>query len=266
MKSKNIDVESYKNLLLFAMPVDICGLRLKQYRVRDLLCDYDDFNAYRQFVYLTKDTVHKDIKKQIDDYMFDVKEQLAIGFKECNYDLEYDTFDLVGYIEYINNAFVNFLNYFTQHKIYEVSHVPSLDLLKIIYDDTNVLCISRNQYSDMMNRFCILNYASSLEDDEDKIKKTKAAEEFDDKKRELEEKFGFKKKQDVTFNSILSWLANDGYKHETLIYKTIYQVMDAMKRKCYMDYCELINSARSNGNCNMKEAELKKINKAFCLY
>lgn len=266
MKSDNVDIESYKNLLLFAMPVTIYGLKARQMRIRDLLCSYDSFNATRQFVYLTKDTMHKDIKSKIDEYMFDIKEYLAINFKECDYELEYDTFDLIGYIEYINQAFVEFLDYFTYHKIESVSHVPSLDLLKIVYDDTKVLCLSRKQFNDMMDRFCILNYSNRLEEDDNKITKTKSAEEFDEKKKELEDRFGFKKKQDVTFNSTLSWLANDGYRHEALIYKTIYQVMDTIKRKNYMEYCRLINNARSNGTCNMKEGELRKINNALCLY
>lgn len=265
MDNKNVDIESYKNLLLFAMPVSMYGLKVKQYKVRDLLCSYDEFNYNRQFVYLNKNSLHKRVKSDIDNHMFDVKEYLAMNYGDVGYDLEYDTFDLVGYVEYINQSFVSFMTYFTQHTISSVDHIKELDLLRIIYDETKVLCLNREQFSDMMNRFCILNYASSLSD-ADRIEKTKAAEEFDEKKKELEDKFGFKKKQEITFNSILSWLANDGYKHETLIYKTMYQVMDSMRRKGYMEYCKLINNARSNGNCNMKEAELKKINNAFCLY
>lgn len=265
MEDKHIDIESYKNLLLFAVPVSLYGLEIKQYKVRDLLCGYEEFNRYRQFVYLSKNTLHKQTKKDIDAYMFDVKEYLLMNYGEAGYSLEYDTFDLVAYVGYLNHAFVEFLTYFTQHTISDVTHIKEIDLLRIVYDDTKVLCLNREQFGDMMNRFCILNYASSLSDTE-RIEKTSAAEEFDEKKKELEDKFGFKKKQDITFNSILSWLVNDGFDHNLLINKTMYQVMDSMRRKGYMEYCKLINNARSSGNCNMKEAELKKINNAFCLY
>lgn len=262
-----LDIESYKNLLLFAQPVKIYGLHLKQFRVRELLTGFNKFNYMRNFVYyINKDSINDEYKREIDDFMFDVKEELMIKYGYVGYDIEYDTFDLVSYHPEYNAMFTMFLSYFTQDRISSAIHIPQLDRINITYNDTKVSPISRKEFYDMMNRFCLLNYANEILEDNDKMEKTQAAIDFDKKKKELENKFGFKEKPTMTFNSILSWLANDGYTHDTLIYKTIFQVMDAFKRKNHMEYCKMINNARSNGLCNMKEAELKKVNNAFCLY
>lgn len=260
-----VDIESYKNLLLFAQQVNISGFDIKQFTVRELLTEYSVFNTKRQFVYIDKDTFSSKDKTDIDSYMFDVKEMLAISYSDVGYDLEYDKFDMVCYIGFVNAMFIDFLNYFTNHKIISVSHMPEFDRMNISYDDTKILGITREDFNIMMNMFCVLNYATEINDDV-KVRKTKNAEEFDDKKKELESKFGFVDKPTITFNSILSWLVNDGYTHEILINKTIYQVMDSFKRKNHMEYCKMINTARSNGLCNMTDNELNKVNNAFCLY
>lgn len=264
---EQLDLDYYKNLLLFAQPVNMYGFSIKQYKVRELLTKYKEFNRIRSFVYISEENFIKEERQRIKNAMFDVKEQLLMSYPNTGYELSYDLYDLTLYHPVINTMFIEFLNFFTYHKIELVSHIPALDYLKIVYDeDIKVTTLTRKQFNDMLNRFCILNYANELVDEKDRITKTDKAKEFDDRKRELESKFGFEKKEDVTFNSILSWLANDGYKHETLIYKTIYQIMDAFKRKNYMEYCHLINTARGNGICNMNEAELRKINNAFSLY
>lgn len=265
--SEKLDIEVYKNLLLFAMPINLYGLHLKQFRVRELLTEFNKFNYMRNFVYyINKDAIGEEHKKEIGDFMFDIKEYLMIGYPHAGYEIEYDTFDLVCYHPEYNAMFVMFLNYFTHDNILTATHKPELDMLEITYNETKITPLTRTHFADMMNVFCLLNYANEILEDDEKIEKTQAAVDFDSKKRELEAKFGFKEKPSMTFNSVLSWLANDGYRHETLIYKTIFQVMDSLKRKNHMEYCKMINTARSNGLCNMKEAELKKINNAFCLY
>lgn len=262
-----MDIEVYKNLLLFAQPIELYGFKVKQYTVLELLTEFNRFNYMRNFVYhINKDSINAKYKREIDLFMFDVKEMLVMEYDCVGYDIAYDTFDLVCYHPEYNALFVAFLNYFTDDNIQSAEHMPQIDRLNVTYNDVNVCPLTREEFKDLLNRLCLLNYANEIDDIEDKVEKSEEAVDFDEKKRALKEKYGFKDKPTMTFNSILSWLANDGYTHETLINKTIFQIMDALKRKNHMEYCKLINNARSNGMCDMKEAELKKINNAFCLY
>lgn len=265
---KLITQEDFRNHLIIGEDVYVCGLGVVQYTVEDIIKNYQEFNYMRHFVYFNKDSLSEKIRPQIDERMFDIKEALMMEYQFNNYDLEYDTFDMIGYVHEVNELFVQFLNYFTYHTINKVYHQPIMDMLIVQYDDNKILEIDRKIFGEIIDRFSILNYATSVSDNKDTIKQTDRAKDFDEKARKIKQDFDIKEKPDMTFNSILSWIVNsvNGYTHDNIKSKTIYMIMDTYMRKNHTAYCDMMNRARSNGICNLKENEFKKINYALNLY
>lgn len=263
---------NYRNkLLLKKLDANILGLNIKQFTVNDIDdVGYEEFNRKRQFIFLNKNTFSDDaLAMEIDKYMMEIKETLMFQYQDILYDIDYNLFDLISYIPFINDMFIEFLEFFTINKIHKVYHVPEDDEMVIIYDD-KLMHINRNQFDDLLRMFSILNFSTDLFNEDSKIAKAKEVYDFDKQVEELKGKYSFikEKKEDITFNSILSWLCNDGkgYTHENIGDRTIYQIMDSYSRRNYMSYCDLINNVRGNGLCTMDDKALVKINYAFDLY
>lgn len=250
--------EEFRLKLNLNLPVEIYGLQVKQLTIGEILdkTGYTAFNSIRNFVNFNIEYIEYDIAKEIKDYMFDVKENL-IELYPSIYKLDFSLFDMCYYVPFIRDMFISFLKTFTIHKDFVVFHQQTLDELIITYDDEQ-LSLNRIQFESFIDLFSILNYTTKV--DREIIKQNDKVKDFDNKVDEIKKRCGFKEKQDITLESIISALIdsdNTSYTHETASSKTIYQVMTSFHRMCRIKDNEFMNLIRINSTQKIKERDIK---------
>lgn len=260
--------EEFRIRLNVKKPVTIFEMEVRQYTLDEILdvIGYKNFNYMRNFVNLTTDSLDKKVADDIDEYLFNIKEQLMIQYSGVGYDFDYTLFDMCGYVPFINSMFVEFLTTFTIHSDIEVSHVPVFDEMIIRYDGSKNLVLSREQFDEFMDMFSILNY--SVKVDRNFVKDSEAVKEFDDRAKEIKEQFGWQERQEVTLESITSALIdsdNSSYNHENICDKTIYQILNSFNRMCKLKDNEFMNLIRVNCT-SIKEDDIKKSTWYYNIY
>lgn len=266
-----MDEEEFRIRLNKKSNVDVMGIPIKQLTLDEILdcVGYSKFKYTREFVNLSLDSFHDDMVKNIEDYMFDVKEALMINYPDIGYDLVFDMFDMCLYVPFIKDMFMDFMNVFTYCDDIVIEHVPFIDEMLIIYyvdGVSNKLSLTRDLFYKMIDLFSILNYTVKV--DRDKIVDSDAVKEFDKKAKEIKEKYGVKSKNDVTLESITSALIdsdNPNYTHESIGSKTIYQIMNSFSRMCKMKDNEFMNLIRVNCS-KIDENEIRKSSWFYNLY
>lgn len=272
MDFKNISEEEFRVRLNVKKPVEIYGLEVKQYTLDDILdkTGYLKFNRLRNFVNLNIDSFEDSVSKEIDDYMFTIKENLMMSYPYAGYDIDYNLFDMCCHVPFIKNMFIDFLYAFTIGcEDILVEHNPNFNKLTILYTNLNKsednnkekieqLTLDSVQFDDFIDLFSILNFTVRV--DRSTVKDSESVKEFDKKAEEIKSQYGFKSRQDITLESITSSLIDSGntsYNHENIGGKTIYQIMNSFNRMCKIKDNAFMNLVRVNSS-KIKDDDIKK--------
>lgn len=272
MDFKNISEEEFRVRLNVKKPVEIYGLQVKQYTLDDVLdkTGYLRFNRLRNFVNLNIDSFEDGVSKEIDDYMFTIKESLMMSYPYAGYDIDYNLFDMCCHVPFIKNMFIDFLYAFTIGcEDILVEHNPNFNKLTILYTNLNKsedndkekieqLTLDKVQFDEFIDLFSILNFTVRV--DHSMVKDSESVKEFDKKAEEIKSQYGFKSRQDITLESITSSLidsCNTSYNHENIGGKTIYQIMNSFNRMCKIKDNEFMNLVRVNSS-KIKDDDIKK--------
>lgn len=272
MDFKNISEEEFRVRLNVKKPVEIYGLQVKQYTLDDVLdkTGYLRFNRLRNFVNLSIDSFEYGVSKEIDDYMFTIKESLMMSYPYAGYDIDYNLYDMCCHVPFIKNMFIDFLYAFTIGcEDILVEHNPNFNKLTILYTNLNKsedndkekieqLTLDKVQFDDFIDLFSILNFTVRV--DHSMVKDSESVKEFDKKAEEIKSQYGFKSRQDITLESITSSLIDSGntsYNHENIGGKTIYQIMNSFNRMCKIKDNEFMNLVRVNSS-KIKDDDIKK--------
>lgn len=245
--------EEFRIRLNKKMKVDIFGIPVRQYTLDEVLdgLGYEKFKYLREVVNTSIDLFAPDMKRDISDYMFEVKTKLMVRNPDMPYDIYFDLFDMCLYVPVINNLFIEFMNTFTYATDISLRHIEESDEMVIFYkleDEARKLSLDRKGFNELIDLFSVLNF--SVRTSKDKyITNSKSVEDFDKKVKEIKDKYGIKDKHDITFESITSALINSenpNYTHESIGNKTMYQIMDSFSRMCKFKDNEFMNLVRVN--------------------
>lgn len=250
-----IRLNKKSNTKIFDIPIRQCTLD-------EILDDigYDKFKHTREFVNLNIDSFNDEISKNIEEYMYDVKEKLMLDYQGVGYDMIFDLYDMVLYVPFIMEMFIDFLKMFTYCKEIYVKHIPAIDEMLIIYyieEESFKVTLTRKSFEEFMDMFSILNFTVRV--DRSRVKDSDSVKEFDRQAKEIKEKYGVKGRQDITLESITSALIdsdNPNYTHESIGSKTIYQIMNSFGRMCKMRDNDFMNLIRVNAT-KIKEEDIK---------
>ena len=251
--------------------VDIFDLPIKQITINQILDEigYSKYKSIREFVNLDLNMFEAKMVKDIENYMYEVKEALMSEYSDVGYDIDFTLFDLCLYVPFINDMFVDFLHMFTYCESVQVQHIAPFDTMLIVYsiDDTpHKLSLTRKQFEKFIDLFSILNYAVPI--DNERSHDSESVKEFDRKAEEIKSKYGIKPKQDITIESIISSLIdsdNTSYTHENIGFKTMYQIMSSFYRMCKIKDNDFMNLVRVNCS-KISESDIKKASWFYNLY
>lgn len=254
--------EEFRIRLNKNMKCDVFGIPIKQVTLDEILdsIGYQRFKYIREFVNLSLDMFDDKIARDIEDYMFEIKEQLILEYPDVKYEIDFDLFDLCNYVPFVKTMFIDFLKTFTECEDVSFEHIQFTDEMLIIYfieGKSNRLTLKRSDFIEFVDLFSILNFTVRV--DRNRPKDSASVKEFDKKASEIKEKYGFKSKSDITLESIISALIdsdNPNYTHESIGSKTIYQIMNSFNRMCKMKDHEFMNLVRVNAT-KIKESDIK---------
>lgn len=246
--------EEFRIRLNKNMRTTIYNIPIKQLTLDEILDDvgYDRFKYIRDFVNMSPQTMNGDIVGELDDFMFDIKEQLMLLNPTVGYDLIYTLFDMCLYVPFVKQMFIDFLKTFTYCEEIIIQHIAFVDEMLIIYyidGQSNKLSLDRQAFDDFIDMFSILNYTSRV--NRDVVEDSESVKEFDRKAKEIKEKYGVKESATVTIESVISALVdsdNPNYTHESIGCKTMYQVMNSFSRMCKMKDNDFMNLIRVNAS------------------
>lgn len=261
--------EEFRIRLNKGMNVDIFGIPVRQYTLDEVLDNlgYDKFKYLREVVNTSIDLFTPDMRRDISDYMFEVKTSLMVRNQDVPYDIDFDLFDMCLYAPIINNLFIDFMNTFTYATEISLKHIEESDEMVIFYKVDGMdrkLSLTRENFVEFVDLFSILNF-SVRTNKEKHINNSKAVEDFDKKAKEIKDKYGIKDKHDITFESITSSLINSenpNYTHESIGSKTMYQIMDSFSRMSKFKDNEFMNLVR----VNCSEIDKNEVSKSSWFY
>lgn len=256
------DVEDFRLFLTLGKEISIYNFHIRNYTIEEI-CEmkYSEFNKKLSILMFDLNDLSIKDRKLFDDHMFQVKEDLMMEYSHIKYELDYDLFDLIGYVKPINDKFVDLMNFITYDKVIAISHDKTFDKLKFfidIGDSCKVKVLSRKDFVNFIEMLNICVFADSGK--KNKITLDDKAKVYEEEVRQIKEKYNIKDKKEITITSIISseCNSNSSMTYDNIKNKTFYQLMDAYKVLNHFKYSELMDKIRCTGMVKMNENDIKK--------
>lgn len=256
------DVEDFRLFLTLGKEISIYNFHIRNYTIEEI-CEmkYSEFNKRLSILMFDLNDLSIKDRKLFDDHMFQVKEDLMMEYSHIKYELDYDLFDLIGYVKPINDKFVDLMNFITYDKVIAISHDKTFDKLKFfidIGDSCKVKVLSRKDFVNFIEMLNICVFADSGK--KNKITLDDKAKVYEEEVRQIKEKYNIKDKKEITITSIISseCNSNSSMTYDNIKNKTFYQLMDAYKVLNHFKYSELMDKIRCTGMVKMNENDIKK--------